>query len=495
MKEFKYKTSFSSQIRALIPEEKDRYLALASLLNIGDFIPNINTEVNVDLLPVAFNACVANRVNKNGDVIDTATAIAIHENFLNKPINIEHNRTRVIGTILTAGFSEFGTDKPLTLEQVKDTSSPFNVTLGGVIWKVVNSEIANFIEDSSDPTSDNYLKISASWELGFSDFNIVLLKNNEKNIENGEIIAEESRIEDLKEHLKALGGKEIVSENTRAYRLVMGNVLPLGIGLTETPAADVEGILSITKNNLANSTELDNNISQNPHKDVIKKENIMKIESIKDITEESLKEVSASVIADFIESEIRKASEKFSEEQSSLNKELQDAKEGREVLSKNHEELTEKLLSVEKALAELEQQKQDAEVRQTFNERMSLLDEEYELSDEDREVIASDIKDMNSENFESYSKKLSIFLKNKNKKFMKKNFFNKEEADHQKVKADAKASESTEEIANTEVIESVIEKAQQEDVAALPNSSTAENETLVRKYRKAFAIDQFDFNK
>lgn len=491
MKKFKYKTSFSSQIRALIPEEKDRYLALASLLNIGDFIPNINTEVNVDLLPVAFNACVANRVNKNGDVIDTATAIAIHENFLNKPINIEHNRTRVIGTILTAGFSEFGTDKPLTLEQVKDTSSPFNVTLGGVIWKVVNSEIANFIEDSSDPTSDNYLKISASWELGFSDFNIVLLKNNEKNIENGEIIAEESKIEHLKEYLKALGGKEIVSENTRAYRLVMGNVLPLGIGLTETPAADVEGVLSITKNNLAKSTELNNNISQNADENVIQKENIMKIESIKDITDESLKEISASVIADFIESEIRKASEKFSEEQSSLNKELQEAKEGREALSQNHEELKEKMLSVEKTLAELEQQKQDAEVRQTFNERMSLLDEEYELSDEDREVIASDIKDMNSENFESYSKKLSIFLKEKNKKFMKKNFFNKEE----KVKVDAKASELTEEIVNTEVIENVIEKAQKEDVEALPNSSTAENETLVRKYKRAFAIDQFDFVK
>ena len=491
MKNFKYKTSFSSQIKALIPEEKDRYLAMASLLNIGDFIPNINTDVNVDLLPVAFNACVANRVNKNGDVIDTETAITIYENFLNKPINIEHNRTRVIGTILTAGFSEFGTDKPLTLDQVKDTSSPFNVTLGGVIWKVVNSEIADFIEDSSDPTSENYLKISASWELGFSDFNIVLLKNNEKNIENGEIIAEESKIEDLKEYLKALGGKEIVSENTRAYRLVMGSVLPLGIGLTETPAADVEGILSIQKNNLAKSTELNNNISQITDKNVIQKENIMKIESIKDITDESLKEISASVIADFIESEIRKASEKFSEEQSSLNKELQEAKEGREALSQNHEELKEKMLSVEKTLAELEQQKQDAEVRQTFNERMSLLDEEYELSDEDREVIASDIKDMNSENFETYSKKLSIFLKEKNKKFMKKNFFNKEE----KVKEGAKASELTEEIVNTEVIENVIEKAQKEDVEALPNSSTAENETLVRKYKRAFAIDQFDFVK
>ena len=110
---------------------------MASLVDVGDFVPNIDTEKNIDLLPIAFNACVANRVNKNGDVIDTPTAIEIYENFVNKPINIEHNRERVVGAILTAGFSEFGTDKPLTAEQVAETNTPFNITLGGIVWKVV----------------------------------------------------------------------------------------------------------------------------------------------------------------------------------------------------------------------------------------------------------------------------------------------------------------------------------------------------------------------
>ena len=103
MKEFKYTTSFSSVIKALIPEDKDKYLAMASLVDIGDFIPEVDHEKNIDLLPVAFNAFVANRVNKNGDVIDTSTAMQIYKNFINKPINIEHNRDKVIGTILTAG--------------------------------------------------------------------------------------------------------------------------------------------------------------------------------------------------------------------------------------------------------------------------------------------------------------------------------------------------------------------------------------------------------
>ena len=106
---FKYTTTFSSVIKPLVSEEKDKYLALASLMEIGNFIPSVDTEKNVDLLPVAFNAAVVNRVNKNGDVIDTATAAAIYKDFINKPINLEHNREKIIGVILTAGFSEFGT--------------------------------------------------------------------------------------------------------------------------------------------------------------------------------------------------------------------------------------------------------------------------------------------------------------------------------------------------------------------------------------------------
>ena len=499
MKDFKYKTSFSSQIKAVISEERDKYLSLASLVNIGDFIPDIDMEYNVDLLPVAFNAFVANRVNKNGDVIDTDTAIAIHENFLNKPINIEHNRNRVIGTILTSGFSEFGTDKPLTVEQVKVMTGPFNVTLGGVIWKIVNDEIAELIEDSSDPTNENYLKVSASWELGFSDFNIILLKNDEKNIENGEVIADEAKIEELQSHLKAFGGEGYVDSDTQAYRQVIGKVVPLGIGLTETPAADVKGISTekTTKNienNLAKNAEEIDNISQNQNTNVIPKENIMKIESIKDITDESLKETSASAVADFIESELKKASEKFSEERDAYEKQLEEAKENGEALSNEHEELKDKLSSVEKVLAELEQEKQERENQQRFNERMSALDEEYALTDEDREVIASDIKDMNNEDFETYSKKLSVLLLEKNKEVLAKKEAEEKQAAEEQAK-EAKASETVEEQSDTKAIETVVEEAQVEDSEDIPNSTSAEDQTLAEKYKKAFTIDQFDIVK
>ena len=89
MEKFKYKTVFSSVLKPLVSEEKDKYLALASLREIKDFIPEIDTLENVDLMPIAFNAAVANRVNKNGDVIDSQTAVEIYKNFIKNGIN--HN--------------------------------------------------------------------------------------------------------------------------------------------------------------------------------------------------------------------------------------------------------------------------------------------------------------------------------------------------------------------------------------------------------------------
>ena len=51
---FEFITSFSSTVKALVDEEKDKYLALASLVDVGNFVPNVDTEANIDLLPSCF---------------------------------------------------------------------------------------------------------------------------------------------------------------------------------------------------------------------------------------------------------------------------------------------------------------------------------------------------------------------------------------------------------------------------------------------------------
>ncbi len=516
MNDFKFTTTFSSVVKPLIPEEKDKYLSLASLVDIGQFVPDIDTSKDVDLLPIAFNAFVANRVNKNDDVVDTLTAADIYKNFINKPINIEHNRERVIGVILTAGFSEFGTDEPLNESDIIDRTSPFNVTLGGVVWRVTNQNLANMIEEASDPTSENYLQISASWELGFTEYNLVLLDENEKNTEAAQIIDASDKIIELEANLRSMGGSGEY-EGKKMYRKVVGNVVPLGIGLTETPAADVKGVVTkkseekkIEEDSNAEQKELDNSAEQvilENNKKLISQNNennvettyrkVMKINKIEDITDESLKEVSASEISDFIQEEVKKASEQFEAEKIEQENAMKAASEKYDNLQKDNEKVNKELEEIKNVLAELEAQKAQQDALERFTVFMASLDEEFDLTDEDRSIIAGDIKDMNEEEFNQYREKMDVLLSGKKKAVASEEVAQaaeevsateKSETVQEAVASEQEKPEEVKENNAEEVLENVVAEEQE----VIPNSSEVQEATVMEKYQSAFSIDQFD---
>ena len=537
MKEHKYTTIFSSEIKPLVSEEKDKYLAMASLVEVGDFIPQIDTSKNVDLLPVAFNACVINRANKNGDVVDTKTSLAMYKDFINKPINIEHNRDRVVGVILAAGFSEFGTDNALTEEQIKDSKVPFNITLGGVIWKVVNSRLSDIIENASDPTSEDYLKISASWELGFSEYNIIVSSNGEKNIENAEIIADVEKLEVLKTSLKGFGGTGVLDDGSGVYRQVINDVVPLGIGLTENPAAEVSGVaIKVAQKNddIKNqnkSAKTEENSSQLEEKNVSSHKELTvmdKITDIKQITDESLKagEVQASVITDFIENQLQEASEQFVAEKKEVTEKLEATQESQTQMTADFE-------AVKKELEEVKEAQAIKAAEDLFNQRMYAFDEEYELDDDHRAIIASDIVDMSEEDFDTYTQKMEVLLSrqkyggnkgdtpdaDRKKKGhygpgqKKKETsdeegeidFHKQMEEAKKAKK-AKASEETVEetleqatasIEETQKAATVLDEAldnAQIDSTQIPATSEASEATLAEKYQQAFNLDKFEID-
>ena len=548
--DFKYKTQFSSPVKPAVSEEKDKYLAMASLQKIKRFLPDVDVEKDIDLLPIAFNSFVANRVNKNGDVVDTKTSIEIFEHFKNKPINVEHNRHHVVGTILTAGFSEFGTDRPLTLEDVQGMEGPFNVTLGGVVWKVVDSLISDKIEEAGDPSSEHYLRISASWELGFDKYVLALVNKDEKNLENAEIISDKDSIEELKEFMKSNGGTGVTDDGKEIFRKVVGsNVVPLGIGLTESPAADVKGVMVNDdgvdihikeKEKLSNSEkkqtteqisepEAQENLNnEKTISQVVKKvvnenkDSTMQIKNIKDITDESLKEVSASVISDFIESELEKASEQYTAEKREVEDALSAAKEVSEKLQSEHDEMKEELESAKSAIEKMEAEEAKRQKQEQFSDRMNSLDEKYDLTDEEREVIASDIKDLDDEAYAGYSEKMGVLLSDKEKKeaeaseeafapaggkpyideFAKalKNLPVDDDETLLAVKALMKkygskllASEESEESEENaqEIVDEAIEKAD-EETADVPVTSEASEPSIYNKYKEAFTVEGFD---
>jgi hypothetical protein len=505
-KQTKFLTTFSNiKIRPVVSEEKDKYLSVASLEKLKKFLPDINTEDNIDLLPIAFDACVVNRVNKNGDVIDGETAAKIAKNFVNKPINVEHNRNQVIGCILSASFSKFGSNESLSSEEVKSMKQPFNITLGGVIWKVVNKEIAEQIEESNDPTSSNYMAISASWELGFNEYNIVVLNENEKNIEDGQFITDEKEIEKLENSLRSFGGSGKISNDKFIYRQVLGKVVPLGVGLTLNPAADVQGIATKTEEKDLEVQESDssikplneNNISQEADLNVKLERIYMKITKIEDITDVLLKEVTASSVIDFISEEIKKVSDQFVAEKAEKENALKAATEKfdstfaeQEVLKKQLEEVNQKLSLI--------QAEQEAKAKQeAFDIRMASFDEDFDLSDEDRQVLATDIKDLNDEAFSAYKNKMAILMKEKNKAAKKAKMDKEDSKDKEAMKAstiseEVKASEEVTQVPTTqEVVEQAVDNGTKASVE-IPNSSPATEQSVQEKYAKAFSLEGFD---
>ncbi len=471
---FKYITTFSSVLKPLVSEEKDKYLALASLAEVGSFIPNVDTDKNVDLLPVAFNAAVVNRVNRNGDVIDSLTALASYKDFINKPINFEHNREKIVGVILTAGFSEFGSDTPLTEDQVKDLKGPYNITLGGVIWKIANPNLATMIEDSSDSTSANYQKISASWELGFNEYNLIVIEGESKNIEDGSEISDASEIETLKANLRTFGGSGKIDKSKSLYRKVIGNVVPLGIGLTETPAADVKGVATIKIEEKQQPEE--ENISKIENLDVntLIDNKAMKITSLKDINDENLKQATASQISDLIEQELKTASEKFAVEKASVESQLKSTKESLDTLVANQDSLQKEISALKEALSTAEAEKQKILASEKFNERMSAFDAEYDLDAETRQILATEIAEMEDSAFAAFKDKMAVFMKSK-----KKGQKNDKKEDDKESKASV-----------AQIVEEVTDKAEKQ-VVDIPMTSSASQTSLFEKYKQAFDYDGF----
>jgi hypothetical protein len=553
MKKQKFESIFANiKIRPVVSEEKDKYLSVASLDKLKKFLPEINTEDNVDLLPVAFDACVVNRVNKNGDVIDGETAAKIAKNFVNKPINVEHNRKQVIGCIVSASFSKFGSNESLAEIDVNSMKTPFNITLGGVIWKVVDRDLADQIEESNDPTSENYMSISASWELGFNDFNIIVLDNNEKNIENGVIISDAQEIDKIKNNLRGFGGNGKMKNEKSIYRQVLGKVVPLGVGFTLNPAADVQGIATPedkpavielkdnksseneelpmpgdpnfigpvrpediekfkkeekSEDNIVESSEASENKTSHEEDLDVKKERIyMKITKIEDITDALLKEVTASSVADFIAEELKKASDQFLVEKTEKENELKAANEKISAVTAEQEAVKKQVEELTQKLASLESEKEAKAKEETFNMHMASFDEEFELSDEDRKVLASDLKDLTEEGFSAYKSKMSVLMKEKNKAAKKaaKVKMDKEDskdkgADEDKNGKMIKSAIASEEVAlqistTQDVVEQAVDNGSKASTT-IPNSAPAAQPSVKEKYASAFGFDGFELTK
>jgi len=527
---YKYKTSFSNEIIASRKDPKEEgFISEASLEQLKSLVPeDIDFEKNIDLIGVAFNAAVINQFNKNDDGIDTKTAVAIKDYFIHKPTNIEHNKKKIVGHIVSSGFSRMYNDEILS-SIGEDVNQPFNLALGAVVYSAANKEFAELVLRSVDAEDEMYQAVSASWELGFNEY---VLAAGSKDLSEAEIISDKSHVQELSQYLKAFDGEGKMKDGTPLYRLVVGEVYPLGIGFTANPAANVKGVY-VHEDKKKDNEEVDEKIESAERIEVDNKKNFLKnkknisqnetlhvntsinnistmekkelLEDFKAILEEKMPghEFTQETVANVgrvIGDAIRSKSEQYEKELLALEEEKAKFAEAEKALKTDLEDLKSKLEAAEAQVSSLSEEIESRKSEETFNARMEEVDANYELSEEDRKVLVSEIEalDLSDASFEEYKSKLAVMWAHKNKEYLaeqEKTFNERVEAEIQKRLQTSKASETevqeeaqaeTEEV---EEVEEVLENAvAEEEVVSNNNTSSAVEELSLReKFAQAFA--------
>lgn len=512
-KDYLYKTSFDSPILAYTQEEES-FISKASLKNLRSLLPqDIDFSKNIDLLGVAFNAAVVNQFNKNDDGIDSTLAAQVIQNFRHKPTNIEHNKDNIVGHIINAGFSEYNdSNKIISLEEARDKKDPFNIALGAVVYKQVNKDFVKLIERSVDELDTLHEAISASWEIGFSEYDILV---GSKNINEAERV-DPKHFNEIKPMLRAYGGNGAMKDGTKVYRLLKGEIFPLGIGFTTKPAADVKGLYS--ENSTTNSItfkdkrdvkayfDIKNNIFSKKNNAFIshlrnddvknKKETNMDIEQIlaelkgllveKKFSEEAV----ANMTQTFAEA-IKKKDEEYRESAAKAEKEKEDMAKEKEEMKKTVKKVEDELKAAVEKIQEFEAFQKQEEAVARFNSRMEVIDQGYDLDDEDRQVLASDLKELapTEEAFAAYQDKLAVMWKHKNKEI--KAAFEKQIQARIEEEVAKKLSVSNASEAKTaeELAQEALDNAKASEVT-LPNNNEAQSQQPVsfkEKFANAFS--------
>lgn len=519
MKKFKYKTTLEARLNEIVQSETENFKineankkqiaeASGSLKKLSGDMPYV---VGNDLQGIVCNAAVINKFNDNDDGISTATALATSHWYSNKPINIEHDRKEVVGHIMWHNFREYETNNDLW-DLKADILDPFYLTLSGVIYRLSFPEISELLNQASDENNEFlYKSICASWEVAFDEYHIAIGKDN--NLKNCKVITPDNdrlMFETLKSNLKANGGNGTY-EDKRVFRLIVGEMMPLGLGLTTNPAADVEGVLTYdkswygesyeddevyaNKNNNEKNTRKISQSEKNPVLNTNEHINTMDKKEIKEMLEDILGEkVSAEKlnesVASFTETikdAILVKDKEFTKEKEAIVKEKEALAEKEKETQIKLTEATESLSQVKdqlaetkKQLAEVQKEQKVQETLATFEKRMEIIDNKFELTDEDRTIVAKNLKavDLDEESFASFQADLDITWSHKNKDTIakaKEDFENEVKA---RVAEELKKQNRTEtqtSTASNQNDEETTDKKDDEDVDAAMDNSTASN--------------------
>jgi len=494
-------------------------ISQASLDSLKPLIPgDINLERNIDLVGVAFNAAVVNKFNRNGDGIDSETAVKIKDYFVHKPTNIEHDRERIVGHIVSAAFSKFGYDSDImSAEEAITNDGPYNIALGAVVYKTASKEFSDLLLKSTEEDSDFFQHVSASWEVGFNEYAIAV---GGEDLNESSVIYDEKEIEAYTPYLKSFGGRGKLQDGRSVNRLIIGDIYPLGIGFTSNPAADVKGVVVkdsqpkektepkqpidkiIVKSKKISHSNIQNVLTKEPTNNFTNMEQEQIINELRAALDEKLgkQEISEEAVASMTKvfsDAIKEKSEQYVADLKTAEAEREEAVKSQESLQDKVSEVEEQLKSTEEKLSALEEENASREAEVRFNSRMEALDELYQLDEEDRKILASEVADLDEgeDSFASYQDKLAQVWKHKNKDHITQVAAEMEEkisAEVEKRLADLQDSSASDDKIEAPEAQEVTEEAldnveAEEAVVTNNNAEVAEDENSLRdRFAKTF---------
>ena len=407
--------NFLTNIRALKPDEYEKYnVSEASMLETAkaSLIPDsFDRYGNIDILPIIFSIAIVNKFNENDDAITPLEAAKLLDLFPHKPINIEHNKELIVGHLINASFSDwepaFQEQNPLNF---LDRTDPFYISGAGFIYKSIFPKLAQALVLASDSYEESYNAYAASWEIGFQKYDIAV-GNGDTISETKIVTANDPSFTVLDAQLKANKGDGVNHDGEKVRRILRGEKTPLGVGLTENPAASVEGIYALAS--ISNEK-----ISQKPKPDVTNNETDTAMD------EKQFQELKTLLTALASKEDVTDpAQEAFKKIENLLTEEGKDwkskAEKGVEDLAETKANLTKVEGELAEAKEKIDEFQKDLEVRDSadkLNNRMATIASLFKLEDEEEAIVAKEVAALASDDdaFEAYLKKTKIVFAHRN---------------------------------------------------------------------------------
>jgi len=502
-KKFPYSSVFESHVSYGGLFSESPFYSQASLEGLRPLIPNweANTAQNIDLLAFAANACAIGIANKNDDMIEPEAGVETLGLWKSKMVNDGHDRSKIVGHLITAGLSSENDSILISAQDAIASKQPFNVSVGGVVYRLADRDLASNLEDSSDPESKFYKKISLSMELGFPSFDIALGSNN---FYEAEIVRNQTQVKELQKFLRIYGGNGKTKDGQNIYRVINKNHLPLAVALTPIPAGTMpQGAITNSTQQISKNTTISLFAENNSDKN--KKQSVTNINQPMD--PKFFEELKATLLANQVKEEaVASLSKQFADQIQEFSKEhsakVSEANAAKASAEKEAAELklsvaaqAKELADTKAALEKIQAQATEKEAAELFSARMDEFNNEFELDDEDRAALAGEIKnlDASAESFAAFKKKMGKLMDSKCK--TKKACAEKEAKAALDIAVAAKLTElakasSKNKLSDKELAEKLLEQVQAKasDQNPLPNGSenTSTTQTLKEKFAAAF---------